>query len=110
MGAENSTEISNLKNEVSQANASVESLCKEKASYMAQVEELSALHKSTEDKLKQAVEDNTKGKLNDKREKAEIDSLKDILNKLTNENVDLKQKTNTLEEDEKRRKEAFQKR
>jgi len=94
-----------LQAEITGANASIESLCKEKADHLAAIEELKAVHKAKLNSLEEEKEARGQAalemqqRLEDKKDKAEIDALREKINTLTHDNVNSKETIRRLEED-----------
>merc|ERR1712012_1504118 len=94
-----------LQAEITGANASIESLCKEKADHLAAIEELKAVHKAKLTSLEEEKEARGQAalemqqRLEDKKDKAEIDALREKINTLTRDNVNSKETIRRLEED-----------
>merc|ERR550517_1847290 len=94
-----------LQAEISGANTNIESLCKEKADHLASMEEMKALHNAKITSMEEEKEKHAKAvldlqqRLEDKKDKAEIEAMKAKINKLTHENVDSKEIIKKLEED-----------
>merc|ERR550517_2380466 len=94
-----------LQAEISGANTNIESLCKEKADHLASMEEMKALHNAKITSMEEEKEKHAKAvldlqqRLEDKKDKAEIEAMKAKINKLTHDNVDSKEVIKKLEED-----------
>ena len=94
-----------LQAEISGANTNIESLCKEKADHHASMEEMKALHNAKISSMEEEKEKHAKAvlelqqRLEDKKDKAEIEAMKAKINKLTHDNVDSKEVIKKLEED-----------
>ena len=94
-----------LQAEISGANTNIESLCKEKADHLASMEEVKALHNAKIASMTEENEKNAKAvlelqqRLEDKKDKAEIEAMKTKINKLTHDNVDSKEIIKKLEEE-----------
>merc|ERR1719500_2420207 len=78
-----------LQAEISGANTNIESLCKEKADHLASLEEVKALHNAKIASMEEENEKHAKGllelqqRLEDKKDKAEIEAMKTKINTLT---------------------------
>merc|ERR1719341_1291916 len=94
-----------LQAEISGANTNIESLCKEKADHLASLEEVKALHNAKIASMEEENEKHAKGvlelqqRLEDKKDKAEIEAMKTKINTLTHDNVDSKEIIKKLEDE-----------
>jgi len=94
-----------LQAEISGANTNIESLCKEKADHLASIEEVKALHNAKITSMEEEKEKQAKAvlelqqRLEDKKDKAEIEAMKTKINKLTHDNVDSKEIIKKLEDE-----------